>query len=61
MKFKELLKWAIENDCLDCEVCVQYRDDGGLYHGKDYDIHPTLEEITSVKGWSATNKKVIVL
>lgn len=29
MKLKELLEWAVKNDCLDCDICVQYRDDGG--------------------------------
>lgn len=43
MTLKELLEWAEKNDCLDCDVCVQYRDDGGLYYGRDYDIQPTLE------------------
>lgn len=49
MTLKELLEWAEKNDCLDCDVCVQYRDDGGLYHGRDYDIHPTLEVNASEK------------
>lgn len=53
MKLKELLEWAVKNDCLDCDICVQYRDDGGLYHGMDYDIHPTLE--------GTAPKKVVVL
>ena len=53
MKLKELIEWAKKNDCLDCDICVQYRDDGGLYHGRDYDIQPTLEEVDS--------KKVVVL
>ena len=39
MKLKELIEWAKKNDCLDCDICVQYRDDGGLYHGRDYDIY----------------------
>lgn len=49
MKLKELLEWAEKNDCLDCDVCVQYRDDGGLYHGRDYDIYPKLEVNASEK------------
>ena len=53
MKLKELIEWAKKNDCLDCDICVQYRDDGGLYRGRDYDIQPTLEEVDS--------KKVVVL
>lgn len=53
MTLKELLEWAEKNDCLDCDVCVQYRDGGGLYYGEDYDIYPRLEETDS--------KKVVVL
>ena len=49
MTLRELVEWAEKNDCLDCDVCVQYRDDGGLYHGRDYDIHPTLEVNASEK------------
>lgn len=40
-------------DCLDYEICVQYRDDGGLYDGVDFDILPDFEVIDG--------KKVIVL
>lgn len=40
MTLKELLEWAEKNGCLDCDVCVQYRDDGGLYYGEDFDIDP---------------------
>lgn len=29
MTIKELIEWAKKHDCLDCEVCVQYRDEGG--------------------------------
>ena len=53
MTLKELLEWAEKNDCLDCDVCVQYRDDEVLYPGEDYDIYPILEETNS--------KKVVVL
>lgn len=49
MTLRKLVEWAEKNDCLDCDVCVQYRDDGGLYHGRDYDIHPTLEVNASEK------------
>lgn len=53
MTLREILEWAKKNDCLDCVVCVQYRDGGGLYYGEDYDLDPRLEERDS--------KKVIVL
>lgn len=43
MTIKELFVWAENNNCLDCDICVQYRDDSGMYSGMDYDIHPTLE------------------
>ena len=43
MTIKELYEWAKKHDCLDSEICVQYRDAGGLYYGMDYDIQPTLE------------------
>ena len=42
MTLKELLEWAEKNDCLDCDVCVQYRDGGGLYYGEDFDIDPPI-------------------
>ena len=43
MTIKELIEWAKKHDCLDCEVCVQYRDEGGLYRGMDYYIEPVLK------------------
>lgn len=43
MTIKELFIWAENNNCLDCDICVRNRYDGGLYFGTDYDIHPTLE------------------
>lgn len=47
------MEWAKNNDCLDLEVCVQYRDDGGLYYGEDFDIDPRVEEVN--------NRDVVVL
>lgn len=58
MTIKELFMWAENNDCLDCDICVQYRDDGGMYPGMDYDIHPTLEETARE---NSSNKNVVVL
>lgn len=49
MTLREILEWAKKNDCLDCVVCVQYRDGGGLYYGEDYDLDPRLEERDSKK------------
>ena len=53
MTLKELLEWAEKNDCLDYTLCVQYRDEGGMYEGEDFDILPDIDEIDG--------KKVIVL
>lgn len=53
MTLRELIEWAKKNDYLDLEVCVQYRDGGGLYYGEDFDIDPRVEEIN--------NRDVIVL
>ena len=33
MTIKELYKWAVQNDCENYEVEIQYRDDGGCYNG----------------------------
>lgn len=53
MTLRELMEWAKKNDCLDLEVCVQYRDGGGLYYGEDFDIDPRVEEVN--------NRDVVVL
>ena len=53
MTLRKLIEWAKLFDCLDYEICVQYRDDGGLYEGVDFDILPDFEVIDG--------KKVIVL
>lgn len=55
---KELFVWAENNNCLDCDICVQYRDDGGMYSGMDYDIHPTLEETARE---NSSSKNIVVL
>ena len=53
MTLRDLIAWAKMFDRLDCEICVQYRDAGGLYEGVDFDILPDFEVIDG--------KKVIVL
>lgn len=53
MTLRKLIEWAKMFDCLDCEICVQYRDDDVLYEGVDFDILPYFEVIDG--------KKVIVL
>lgn len=58
MTIKELFVWAENNNCLDCDICVKNRYDGGLYFGMDYDIHPTLEETARE---NSSSKNVVVL
>lgn len=54
MTVKELYEWAKENDCLDCDIGVQYRDGGGLYYGREYDLDPEED-------WDDNDKKVVIL
>lgn len=54
MTVKELYEWAKKHKCLDCAICMQYRDDGGLYYGRDYDIEPKVER-------KPNSKMVVVL
>ena len=54
MTVKELYEWAKKHDCLDCDIGVQYRDGGGMYHGREYDIYPEVD-------WEDDGKKVVVL
>ena len=35
MTVREFYEWAKRNDCLDFEVEIQHRDDGGYYSGTD--------------------------
>ena len=53
MTLKELLEWAEKNDCLDCDVCVQYRDGGVFTMERTLTLTPRVEEIN--------NRDVIVL
>lgn len=48
MTVKELYEWAKKHDCLDFDIGVQYRDDGGLYYGIEYDIDPVVDEVKQV-------------
>lgn len=50
MTLRQLIEWAKMFDCLDCEIYVQYRDDGGLYEGVAFDILPYFEVIDGKKG-----------
>lgn len=44
MTIEELYKWGIEHDCLDYEIRIQYRDDGGEYFGCDEEMFLTINE-----------------
>lgn len=35
MTIRELYEWAKKNNCVDYDVAVQYRDDGGYYDGTE--------------------------
>ena len=54
MTVKELYEWAKKHDCLDCDIGVQYRDCGGMYYGREYDLDPEED-------WDDNDKKVVVL
>ena len=43
MTVRELHEWATENDALDLDIEIQYRDGGGYYFGVD-ECDPTLSE-----------------
>lgn len=53
MTVKELYEWAKKHDCLDCDIGVQYRDGGGMYYGREYDLYPEED-------WDDNDKKVVV-
>lgn len=42
MTVRELYEWAKENDALDLDIEIQYRDDGGYYYGWD-DAEPEID------------------
>jgi hypothetical protein len=44
MTVKELYKWAIEHNCLDYNIRIQYRDEGGDYFGCDAEVFLTINE-----------------
>ena len=35
MTIRELYEWAEQNNALDYNIEIQYRDDGGLYMGRE--------------------------
>lgn len=48
MTIRELYKWAEQNNALDYNIEIQYRDDGGLYMGREEleDPYPYIDKKT---------------
>lgn len=44
MTIEELYKWAVEHNCADFEMRIQYRDEGGEYFGCDEEVILTINE-----------------
>lgn len=44
MTIEELYKWAVERNCADYEIRIQYRDEGGEYFGCDEEMFLTTNE-----------------
>lgn len=44
MTIEELYKWAVEHDCADFEMRIQYRDEGGEYFGCDEEVFLTIND-----------------
>ena len=44
MSIEELYKWAVEHNCADFEIRIQYRDEGGEYFGCDEEMFMTINE-----------------
>lgn len=50
MSIEELYKWAVEHNCADYEIRIQYRDECGEYFGCDEEMFLTTnEEYKTVK------------
>lgn len=59
MTVVDLLKWAALHDALNLDIEIQYRDDGGMYIGRD---SLKEEDIIISKRWNDGNTlKVIEL
>ncbi|MBP5597273.1 MAG: hypothetical protein J6Y02_17960 [Pseudobutyrivibrio sp.] len=56
MTGKELIEWIKDKKAEDLQIEVQYRDDGGIYYGRDIYIVPSIE-----KSEYREDKEVIVL
>ena len=74
MTGKQLIEWIKDNHAEEMLVCIQYRDDGGIYYGGEligYDIeyggYPCLAYGTEVQNheicidYKALPKNVIVM
>ena len=48
MTVRELYEYAKENNLLDYEVRIKYRDDGGEYQGTDPDLYLVVKESRKV-------------
>jgi hypothetical protein len=44
MTIEELYKWAVEHNCADFEMRIQYRDEGGEYFGCDEEVFLAANE-----------------
>ena len=44
MTIRELYDWAKENNALDLDIEIQYRDDGGNYNGVDECCDPIITD-----------------
>lgn len=44
MTIKELYEWALQNQALEMDIEIQYRDGGGCYCGTDDCVVPEIEE-----------------
>jgi hypothetical protein len=44
LTIEELYKWAVERNCTDFEIRIQYRDDGGYYFGCDEEVFLTIND-----------------
>ena len=40
---KQLYEWAVDNECDDYVVKIQYRDEGGDYLGADEEIYCNID------------------
>lgn len=43
MTIKELYEWAIENNAINMDIEIQYRDGGGYYYGTDSCVEPEIK------------------